>query len=393
MATANHPHDEDWIGPGLDALRAAHAFRAPRLAAAPGGRVRDPSGRELLNFCGNDYLALSRHPRVIARARAALEQDGAGATSARLVCGNHPIHAELERRLAAAKGYDACLLFGSGYLANLGALTALCGRHDRIFADRVAHACLLDGARLSGAELIRFRHNDAGHLEELLARHAGQPGRSLIVTESVFSMDGDVAPLAEIADLALRHGGLLLVDEAHATGTHGPGGAGLVAGLGLQPAVNLCMGTLSKALGSYGGFICCSTALRGHLVNHARTFLFATALPPSVVAAGLGALEVLADEPDRPVRLQNLATRLREALRADGWDTCGSTTQIVPILAGSNEEALRLAAGLEAAGIGAVAIRPPTVPVGAARVRLTVNLDHTEANLDTVVAALRGLRA
>jgi 8-amino-7-oxononanoate synthase len=392
MAMANLPDPAAWIPAALDALRAEDAHRRARYAPAGAGRVAAKEG-ERVDFCSNDYLGLARDSRVLAGARRAVEAHGAGATAARLVSGDVPLFRELERRLAERKGAEDALLFSSGYLASLGAVSAVCGRGDRVYADRLAHACLLDGARLSGAELRRWRHNDPDHLRECLRRDADAPGRKLIVTESVFSMDGDLAPLPEIAALAAEFGALLLVDEAHATGVFGPGGAGRVAELGRPGAVHLQVGTLSKALGSGGGFVAGSAALIDWLRNRARSFLFTTAPVPAAAGAALAALDVLQAEPERPARLRALANRLRESLAEDGW-TCGnSRSPILPLHAGSNAEALRLAAGLDAMGIGAVAIRPPTVPEGQARVRLTVNLSQTEADHALLREALRGLRA
>ncbi len=368
---------EHWIEGELEELRQGHRFRR---AAAP------PSG--LLNFSSNDYLALARHPAVIAAAERALHAAGAGATASRLVSGTTAWHEALETRLARLKGYPAALLFGSGYLANLGILGALVGRDDQVLADRLVHASLMDAAVLSRAELLRFRHNDAQHLDELLQKNSGGR-RRLVVTESLFSMDGDLAPLPELAAVAERHGALLLVDEAHATGVFGSGGSGLVRAHGLESAVNLSMGTVSKALGGYGGFVACSEALRALLVNRARAFIYTTAPPPAAVGAALGALELLEQNPGWGAELLRRAAVFRAALCAAGLDVMQSASQIIPIQVGANARALELAEKLRAAGLLVIAIRPPTVPEGTARLRLSVTLAHSEDDLARAVEILQ----
>jgi glycine C-acetyltransferase/8-amino-7-oxononanoate synthase len=368
---------EQWLEGELAELRQAHRFR--RAAAPPPG---------LLNFSSNDYLNLARHPAVIAAAERALHAAGAGATASRLVSGTSAWHEELEARLARLKGYPAALLFGSGYLANLGILGALVGRDDQVFADRLVHASLMDAAVLSRAELLRFRHNDAQHLDELLQKNSGA-GRKLVVTESLFSMDGDLAPLPELAAVAERHGALLLVDEAHATGVFGPGGSGLIRQQGVESAVNLSMGTVSKALGGYGGFVACSEPMRALLINRARAFIYTTAPPPAALGAALGALDLLEQNPGWGAELLRRAATFRDALRAAGLDVMQSASQIIPIQVGSNARALELAEKLRAAGLLVIAIRPPTVPEGTARLRLSVTLAHSEADLARAAEIIR----
>ncbi len=372
---------EQWIETELEELRRAQRFR--RAVTPPPG---------LLNFSSNDYLNLAQHPDVIAAAERALHAAGAGATASRLVSGTLPLHEELEARLARLKGYPAALLFGSGYLANLGILGALVGRGDTVFADRLAHASLMDAALLSRAELCRFRHNDTQHLDELLQKHSGA-GRKLVVTESVFSMDGDVAPLPELAAVAERHGALLLVDEAHATGVFGPGGSGLIREHQLESKVNLSMGTLSKALGGYGGFVACSTAMRALLINRARAFIYTTAPPPAAVGAALGALDVLEKNPGWGAELLRHAAAFRDQLRAAGFDVMQSASQIIPIQVGANARALEVADKLRAAGLLAIAIRPPTVPEGTARLRLSITRAHSETDLARALDIIRSVCA
>jgi len=371
---------EGWLDDDLEGLRRQHLYRQTRTWPATGGRVR-MDGRELLNFSSNDYLDLAHHPAVLAAAERALRAYGAGATASRLVAGSLPLHEELEARLARLKGCPAALVFGSGYLANTGTVPALAGHGDTIFADRLAHASLMDAAVLSRAKLERFRHNDAEHLDELLSKCSGG-GRKLIVTESVFSMDGDLAPLREIAAVTARHGALLLVDEAHATGVFGPCGGGLIREYGLEAEVTIAMGTLSKALGGYGGFVAVSDRMREWLVNRARAFIFSTALPPAMLGAALGALDVLEQQPGGGGELLRRAAAFRQRLQAAGLDTMRSASQVIPILVGNNARALALAERLRTQGLLAVAIRPPTVPAGSARLRLSVTLAHTDAELE-----------
>jgi 8-amino-7-oxononanoate synthase len=318
---------------------------------------------------------------------------GAGATASRLVVGSLDCHDELEARLAGLKGYPAALVFGSGFAANLGLVGALVGREDHVFIDRLAHASLVDAAVLSRAKVHRFQHNESPHLDRLLAGAPGK-GRRLVLTESVFSMDGDLAPLADIARIAEQHGAMVLVDEAHATGVFGPRGAGRVRAEGVEALVNLSMGTLSKALGGGGGFVACSEAMRVRLINHARTFVYSTAIPPVMVGAALGALEVMEREPDLGARLLSRAETFRIRLQSAGVVTGDSVSQIIPVMIGDNERAMRLHRRLLDEGLLVVPIRPPTVPPGSARLRLSIMLDHTDEALDQAAELIiKGLQA
>jgi 8-amino-7-oxononanoate synthase len=379
---------EHWAEEELESIRQQGLERRLQACGNLGGKI-SVDGREYLNFSSNDYLALSRHPRVREAAASALSKYGAGSGASRLVTGTLPIHEELEARLAELKGYPACLVFGSGYLANCGAIPSVVGRNDEVFADRLVHASVLDAIALSRARLRRFRHNDAAHLDELLQQPAS--GRRLVVTESVFSMDGDIAPLQDLDRVASQHGAMLMADEAHATGVFGPGGSGLVREAGLEKSVTLSMATLSKALGGYGGVVACSAVLRDLMVNRARSFIYTTALPPSVVGAALGALDVLRDELGLGEELLRRAARFREALASAGLDTHRSESQIIPVVVGGNEETLRLAARLREQGLIAVAIRPPTVPTGTARLRLSVTLAHTDEDLARAAEVIIGV--
>jgi 8-amino-7-oxononanoate synthase len=385
-------HFEKWIEDDLAELRARSLDR--RLVAYPeaGGKI-GLDGGTCLNFSSNDYLALGRHPEVIGASRSFLERYGCGATASRLVTGTLDAHAELERTLAAVKGYPEALVFGSGFLTNAGVIPALVGRSDYVFADKLVHASIIDAIVLSRANLTRFRHNDANHLESLLKRCA-DGGRKLVVTESVFSMDGDLAPLPEIVSAAVAHGAMTMVDEAHSTGVFGPSGSGLVRAHGLEDRVNVSMGTLSKALGGYGGFAACSLAMHDLLVNRARAFIYTTGLPPAVVGSAVGALSVIEKEGDLGERLLSNAARFRQKLQEAGLDTAGSQSQIVPIVIGDNFATLEMACRLKEKGILAVAIRPPTVPEGTARLRLSITLAHTPEDLEwaagEIIAAMAG---
>lgn len=372
---------EAWLQAELDTLDEQHLRRGLEVYPQAGGVIHD-CGRRMLNFSSNDYLDLARRPAVVERARRALTEYGCGAGASRLVSGSQPLHAELEGAVAAHKGYPACLVFGSGFLTNVGVIPALVGRNDTVFADKLVHASLIDAIVLSRAKLVRFRHNDSEHLAAQLAKDNAGKGRRLIVTESVFSMDGDIAPLAEIAASAGRHGALLMVDEAHASGVFGPHGAGLVREHGLADRVNLSMGTFSKALGNYGGFVACSETMREWLVNRARSFIYTTALPPAVIGGCLGALEALDNEPELGDELRQRSDFFRGLLQARGFDTGRSASQIIPVMVGESARALELAGRLKEHGVIAVAIRPPTVPRGTARLRLSVTLAHTREDLE-----------
>jgi 8-amino-7-oxononanoate synthase len=374
---------ETWVLKELDALGAAGLRRALTSRAGTGAGL---PGAGVVNVSSNDYLGLARHPAVVAAAREACQEAGAGAS--RLVAGTLDCHVRLEQALATFKGYPAALVFGSGYMTNVGVVAALVGRNDQVFMDRLAHASLVDAAVLSRARVRRFLHNDADDLRRQLAAAPAQ-GRRLVLTESVFSMDGDVAPLAALAAAAGEWGAMLLVDEAHATGVFGPGGAGLIRQAGVEAAVTISMGTLSKALGGYGGFVACSAPMREWLVNRARSFMYSTALPPAMAGAALGALEVLRQNPDMGETLLARAASFRRELADRGFDTGASRSQIIPLMVGDNERAMRLHGRLLEQGVLAIAIRPPTVPRGTARLRLSLRLDHDAATLGAVLEILQ----
>lgn len=348
-------------------------------------------GRRLLNLSSNNYLGLATHPAVVAEVKAAADAYGCGAGSARLIAGSNALCQRLEQRLASFKGTESALLYTSGYVANLGLIPSLVGPGDLVVGDELNHASLIDGCRLSRAAFCSVPHRDVAAIERELAGadRRGHRGRRLVVTDTVFSMDGDLAPLAEITAVCDRFDALLMVDEAHATGCLGPDGRGLAAAIGVEKRVDVSMGTLSKAFGSLGAFAACDGSIRDYLVNVSRSFMFTTALPPTVIAASLAALDVLACEAWRPEQLRENALALRRGLQQMGFDTLGSETHIVPILVGDAAAALALADALREEGVFVVAVRPPTVPAGSARIRASVMASHTPTDVAAALDAFR----
>jgi 8-amino-7-oxononanoate synthase len=374
----------------LDALEARSLRRCLRVVdeLLPGGKVR-VGGQILLNLSSNDYLGLAQDPRLINAAQAAALRWGAGAGASRLVVGHLGLHEAVETRLAAFKGTEAAVIFPTGYMANLGTIAALMGPGDVIFSDRLNHASIYDGIKLSGATLQRFPHRDVNRLEQLL-QQGGAARRRLIVTDSVFSVDGDIAPLNDLAALKARYGAWLMIDEAHATGVLGTRGAGLAEALGLTGQVDIHMGTFSKALGSQGGYVAGDRRMVDYLHNRARSFIYSTALAPPVLGAIDQALKIVAQEPERRLYLARESEAFRQSLLSVGLDLLGSETQIIPVLVGDNDRTLEFAAALKDQGIMAVALRPPTVPPGRARVRFSLSAGHSREDLrqarETIVA-------
>jgi 8-amino-7-oxononanoate synthase len=355
------------------------------LQRLPQGLVMPVNARSpapSLDFSSNDYLALSQHPAVIAGSRNALEQDGAGAGAARLMSGSLVCHHLLEEELAAFKGTEAALIFGSGYLANIGVIPALAGRGDAIFCDRFNHASIYDGCRLAGAKTFRFRHNDMNHLEELLRKHRASHRRALIVAESIYSMDGDRCPLPEICMLKDRFDSMLMVDEAHATGLFGNTGAGLVEEDGVVEQVDIAMGTFGKALGSYGAYIAASRSIVHYLVNQARSFIYSTALPPAVIGAARAAIKLVKQEPSLRHELYERVAFFKHRLQVGGLDRYLGPSQIIPVLVGDSKKASAIANRLKSELIFAKAVRPPTVPEGSARIRFSITRHHSKEDLE-----------
>jgi 8-amino-7-oxononanoate synthase len=335
---------------------------------------------ELIDFSSNDYLGLSSHPTLVAAAAEALNRYGTGSGAARLMSGNLGIHQELEAAIARLKGKEAGLTFGSGYMANTGIIPALVGRHDLIYSDRLNHASIHDGCKLSMARTIRFQHNNLAHLESLLKeKRADQT--ALIIVESIYSMDGDRCPLAELVELKKKYNCLLMVDEAHATGVFGANGGGIIEEEGVGDGVDLAMGTFGKALGSYGAYVAASREMIDYLLNRARSFIFSTALPPAVAAASLAAVELIQQEPDLRRELQKKINFFKESLKKYGISTDLGPSQIIPLLIGNSKKTVAIAQSLRNQGIFATAVRPPTVPEGTARLRFTVNRLHRKEDL------------
>ncbi|MBX9826363.1 MAG: aminotransferase class I/II-fold pyridoxal phosphate-dependent enzyme [Xanthobacteraceae bacterium] len=349
-----------------------------RRSLVPTGRSEglwvERGGRKLLSFSCNDYLGLSHHPALKAAAIAAVERHGVGAGASRLVTGDHPLYAELEQRLARMKGTEAACVFGSGYLANAGIAPVLAGRGDLILIDELAHSSLWTGARLSRAEVVSFRHNDVDHVKQLLGAHRGRHARALIITEGVFSMDGDRAPLAELAALANQTDAWLMADDAH----------DLDFGSAARAGVPLRIGTLSKAIGAYGGYICASQPVIDLIRNRARTLIYTTGLPPPVVAASIAALDLIEREPAR------LAVPLQKARSFTGATQLPpAQSSIVPLVIGEAQAALDASKLLEVEGFLAVAIRPPTVPEGTARLRFSFSAAHPDEAIARLAELVR----
>jgi 8-amino-7-oxononanoate synthase len=381
----------DGLEAELAELDRQHARRRRRVIDAPCGPRASVDGRSLLAFCSNDYLGLANHPELIEALCEGARRWGAGSGASHLVSGHLRPHEELESRLAEFVGVERALCFSAGYMANLGVVPALVGRGDAIFADRLNHASLVDAAVASRAEHRRYAHNDVAALERLLAETPAR--RKLILTDAVFSMDGDLAPLPRLLELAEAHDAWLVVDDAHGFGVLGRGGRGSLAHFGLPPSPRLVyIGTFGKAAGVSGAFVGGDARVVEWLLQRARTYIFTTAAPPALSVALMKSLELIAAGGDRRARLGRLIGRLRDGVAALAahrpWRLADSPTPIQPIVIGSNEAALDLAGRLESEGIWVPAIRPPTVPAGTARLRVSLSAAHDEADVDALLAAL-----
>jgi len=347
-----------------------------------------------VNLCSNDYLGLAENPALKEAVLGAVTNASRiGGTGSRLLSGHAAVWNELEEEFAAFAGSEAALYFGSGYAANIGLLTSLANTNDVIFSDALNHASIIDGIRLSGARKIIYPHRDLNALESALKENQSKPGRKLIVTETVFSMGGDVAPVDEIAALAEKYGGGVIVDEAHATAVHGPRGRGIAAQLLADRRVVAAMHTCGKALASAGAFVCGPAVLHEHLINHARTFIFSTSMPPYMAGQIRAALRLAAEMDTERAELRSRAQAFAQSLQGDGWVTLGTTTQIVPAVIGANDAAVAAAEFLQRAGFAVRAIRPPTVPPGTARLRFSVTHKISAAELDRLAVALSTWRA
>ena len=378
--------------------KSAHQFR--RLVTSeilPNGRVRR-DGVELINFASNDYLGLSHHPALIAKSQTATATYGTGSTASRLITGNNPLHDSIETKLAHGKGTEAALIMASGYQANMTVLAALSdssviGKPVAILADRLAHNSLLQGGMLGSSlgdtKLIRFQHNDYDHLEALLQQQAEKDVQSIIVTESVFGMDGNCADLETLSALSDKYKAMLYVDEAHATGLYGQHGFGLCANY--KGHIDIAMGTFGKALGSFGSYIACSKTIREYLIQKCGGLIYSTALPPATLAAMDAALDLLPTLTNERAHVIALATKLRAALKQQGWNTGASTTHIIPIILGSEESAAALADVLRHNGMLAPAIRPPTVPRGTSRLRISLSAAHKAEDVELLIKTMASL--
>ncbi|MGI8524958.1 MAG: 8-amino-7-oxononanoate synthase [Pseudolabrys sp.] len=362
-------------------LKRRNLYRALSDTARQDGLWIERDGRRLLSFACNDYLNLPQHPSVKRAAIEAIQKYGVGSGASRLITGNHPLYTELENRLARIKGADAACVFGSGYLANAGIIPALIGPDGLVLIDELAHSCIWAGAQLSRGKVVAFRHNDVAHIAQLLGEHRAQHDHALIVTEGVFSMDGDLAPLDELSTLAKRHDGWLMTDDAHGLGvlSHGRGSA-----FAANAEVPLQMGTLSKAIGGYGGYLCASLPVVDLIKNRARTLIYSTGLPPATVAAAIAALDLIERDPAlvaRPVKKARVFTRLTNLPDAQ--------SPIVPLIIGTEDDALAASRMLADEGFLAPAIRPPTVPGGTSRLRLTFTAGHPDVEVERLAGLVR----
>ncbi|MFK7976506.1 MAG: 8-amino-7-oxononanoate synthase [Halioglobus sp.] len=374
------------LGNALEARRAENLFRTRLTTDSPQGPEVQIRGRNYLNFCSNDYLGLANHPRVVERFRSAALEYGVGSGASHLVCGHSRAHYALEEALAEFTGRSRAVIFSSGFMANLGVLTSILQRGDNVFEDRLNHASLLDGGVHSGARFSRFPHNDVAALERKLAKTQAP---SMVVVDGIFSMDGDSAPLGELAKLCQREQACLMVDDAHGFGVLGDSGAGSLEAAGLdEEAVPILMATLGKALGTAGAFVAGSELLVESLVQHARSYIYTTAIPPAVAAATLESLRLLGEESWRREHVLELVQRFRSGAEQLGLPLMKSASAIQPLLVGDAQLAMQLSDKLSERGVLISAIRPPTVPAGSARLRVTLSAAHTESQVDRLLELL-----
>ncbi len=384
----------------LNDLRDKGTYFRLRVLDDEQGPVCHYDGREVINLASNNYLGLCNHPKLREAATAAIAKFGVGSGAVRTIAGTMRIHIELEEKIAAFKGVEACVVFQSGFTANAGTVSSILGKDDFILSDELNHASIIDGARLSKAKIKVFHHKDVAHAEELLQEVQHEPGRKLVITDGVFSMDGDIGPVGELADLCQRYGAIMMVDDAHASGVLGRNGRGSADHFGCTDRVDVQVGTLSKAIGSLGGYVCGSRDLIDFLYHRARPFLFSTSHPPSVAAACIAAFDILQAEPERIERLWANTKYFQEQLRSVGFDVGGRTTPasetpITPILIGDGRKTMEFSRALFEKGVMATGIAFPTVPEGKARIRCIMTSEHTRAQIDvaleTITATARQL--
>ncbi len=380
------PRSYGFVEEALEKRRSGRRFRTLRPLFPTSAIEVETEGRTMVNFCSNDYLGLSKHPLLIERSQEFSRRYGTGATASRLICGTYQCMEEVEEKLARLKGTEAALILNSGYQANLSLLAALADRHALILSDALNHRSIIEGARLARCEVIPYRHNDMGHLRELLEASLTRGySRVLVVTESVFSMDGDCGDVDRLASLGAEYQIITIVDEAHATGVQGARGMGLAC----DGKADICVGTFGKALGSFGAYFALSQRMRDYMVNYCSGFIYSTALPPPVVGAIDAALDLVPSMEKERREIRQKAEYLRDALHALGFDTGDSITQIVPVLIGGEEETLALSKKLEESGLLALAVRPPTVARGESRIRLTLSVLHTDEHIRRLVDGFR----
>jgi glycine C-acetyltransferase len=378
-------HDE------LQAIKKGSLYRRLRRVENDQGPTLMLDGREVINFSSNNYLGIANHPALAAAAKEAIDRYGCGSGASRLISGNMTLHEELETKLATFKGTEAALVFNSGFQANTGILSTLTGEGDAIFSDALNHASIIDGCRLSRAKSIVYAHGDLDQLESALKLEVNA-GRKLIVTETIFSMDGDEAPLGRIVELAEKYGAMVMVDEAHATGIFGSTGAGIVAKLGLGERVAVQMGTLGKALGGFGAYVAGSRALRELLINRCRSFIFTTSLPPAIMAMAMAAIDLVQQEPERREALWNNCRILQAGLRELDFSLGSGESPILPLVIGDAGKCMQFSERLLEKGVFAQGIRPPTVPPATSRLRITLMATHTRAHIDRAVEAFRQVK-
>jgi glycine C-acetyltransferase len=372
----------------LENLHNKGLYRSLRCVEGDQGPTLLIDGREVINFSSNNYLGLANHPVLREAAKVAIDRYGCGSGASRLISGNMTLHEELESKIAQLKETEAALVFNSGFQANTGIIPVLVGEGDVILSDALNHASIVDGCRLARATIVVYRHCDLNELERGL-KNSLPNCRKLIVTESLFSMDGDEAPLADIVSLAERHGAMVMVDEAHATGVYEPKGAGIVAKLGLSERVLVQMGTLGKALGGFGAYVAGSKALRELLINRCRSFIFTTSLPPAVMAMSIAAIDLSQREPERRQALRNNCQLLRDGLESLGYSLGTSRSQILPLMIGDATRCMKLSEDLLQRGIFAQGIRPPTVPAGTSRLRITLMATHAREQIDEALKVFK----
>jgi glycine C-acetyltransferase len=378
----------DYLTQQLDGWRKAGTYQHLRELQSPCEPIARFDGREVINLASNNYLGLANHPKLVEAEIDAAKRYGAGSGAVRTISGTMSIHLELERRIAAFKHVEACVVFQSGFAANAGTVSAILGPEDHIISDELNHASIIDGCRLSRAKIHVFRHRDTRHAAEKLEALTGQPGHKLLITDGVFSMDGDIGPLDQLTALAERHGAIMMVDDAHASGVLGRNGRGTVDHFKLHGRVDIQVGTLSKAVGVLGGYVCGSRDLIDYLYHRARPFLFSTSHPPAVAAACLAAFDILEQEPKRIEKLWSNTRFFQAGLRANGFNTGASETPITPIMIGEAATAHRFSRAIFDEGVFATGIGFPTVPEGKARVRTIVTAAHSEDVLQRAIGIL-----